>query len=271
LKAMPYPAPVHFFGGDPFFRLDQLEPLLACARVNQMSGEISTTAAWVEDGDQVRQVLLRLKGKVHALQICASRQLGDRYGTSRIELLVGEARRLGIVPSLICSTGPGSPLPREILAMQCVNSVMGYFAIVPERSLIEAAVPPDPTSSYLLKSPPRRRRCAEFFDFVIVPGGDVYPCVPGIGVHALRLGSLERESAFDILLRTMGDEQYWKLWTDGPYHLYEEAQTCGAAEFLYPGYVDSCHFHRHFLSDPRFAEVISERRTAQPAVSGELT
>jgi hypothetical protein len=269
LAAIPTPTSVYLFGCEPFFQPDNVEEVLACAQRNQMASEIWTTGAWVENQVGVRKMLARLAGKLYALSICTSRELLDRVGIDRIELLIAEARGIHLGVSIRCAIGPLSPFPRELLALETLNADAGFLHVIPLSSLTEGTRSPDRQPGYLLDEPPLRRRCAGLLDFLIAPGGDVYPCARGIGVPALRLGSLNNESVLDIIRRTLANSALRKLRAEGPYYLYKAVKGSKARNLLYPGYVDCCHFHHHALSDPELAQIVSRTEEKLDSQGGD--
>ena len=252
LDAVLVPAPLHLFGGEPFSRIDDLERVLCCAQHNLLSAEISTGVSWVESSEQVRTVLERFAGKLHGIEITVSGSPLDSKSIDRIESLVAECRRASLFVSVRCSVGPGSPFPKELLALEALNRRASFIQSTPNTALILAAEPAEARSAWLVDSPPRRR-CAELFNFVIVEGGDCYPCLEGVGLSALCLGSLERESALAILQRALADRHFQSLRNLGPHRLFTYLRSSQASDRLEPGYVDACHFHRHILSNPALA------------------
>jgi hypothetical protein len=151
------------------------------------------------------------------------------------------------------------------LALEALNSRSGFISIVPDLALIESARQSPEASRYLLPEPPFHRRCAELFEFVVVAGGDCFPCIPGAGIPALCLGSLERESPIEILKRTMGDPRYVRLWNEGPFHIFDKVRSSDAGPKLYEGYADACHFHRQALLDASMAPIATRLDFPVPA------
>ena len=116
-------------------------------------------------------------------------------------------------------------------------------------------------AGYLLPAPPRYARCAELMGFVIVPGGDVYPCSSGIGFAQLRLGNIEAEAIESVVRRAMADDALRRLHDNGPFYLYEACAESGESARLAAGYVSACQFHRHVLADPTLAAVAAAANT----------
>ncbi len=252
LAAVALPTLVYLYGGEPFFRVADLEQTLACARTHQMYGEIATGVTWVENPEQVRAVFEKLNGMVRGITIQTSRQALEAGGIERLAVLLRECRLAGILASIRCFVGPDSPFPRELLALEDVNSQGAMLVVAPEEIDAGQTQPP---AGYLLETPPLRRRCADLFDLVVVAGGDCYPCLAGAGLDGLCLGSIEREPVLDVLRRATGGERYRRLREEGPYSLFELARRSEAAGRLSAGYVDACHFHRHVLRDPLLRSV----------------
>jgi|RhiMetdeSRZDD1v2_1073273.scaffolds.fasta_scaffold89259_4 hypothetical protein len=257
-KPARFPSPVSLgvCGGEPFLRPNDLDRLLTCSQRNQLIAEVWTTAAWVETEESVFKMLHGFVGRIHAILIYTTRQIIDLIGLESIELLVAAARKLGLGFSIHCAIGPDTPFPRDLLTLESINCDTSILQVVPLSSLTDGTRPPDPCGSFLLEEPPLRRRCAELFSFLIAPGGDVYPCSRGLGLQALRLGSLRSETVEVIIQRTIENRALAKLRADGPYYLYRALKASKDGGLLYPGYVDSCHFHHHALTDPRLAEAV---------------
>jgi hypothetical protein len=239
-----------------------------------MFAEVTTRAGWVEDREQIRGVLNRFTGKVFALVLSLTRQSIDAVGLERIEMLMDEAKSLGIAYSVRCPIGPGSPIPRDVLALEAMNSRSGFVSVVPDVSLLERLGNSDEAQPYLLPEPPLRRRCAELFEFVVVAGGDCFPCLPGAGIPELCLGSLDREPALQIMKRAMTNPRHLRLWKEGPFHLYQSIRNSEASVRLSRGYADACHFHRQALRDSRMSRVVASQidlpAPTAPGLFGEL-
>ncbi len=269
LAAVLVPAPLHILGGEPFAHIDDLERILSCAKDNLLSGEITTGAAWVEGAAQVRGLIERFAGKLHSIEVEVCGSPIDAARIEQIETLITECRRASIFISLRCSVGPSTPFPKQLFALETLNRKASFIQSVPNTALILAAEP-ETKAAWLLDAPPRRR-CAELFNFVIVEGGDCYPCIEGVGLAALRLGSLECEPALAIMQRAMADRSCQHLRKVGPQPLFVHIQKSEASSRLAPGYVDACHFHRHILSDPVLALEAShfELERTSPSIAME--
>jgi hypothetical protein len=258
LAVLPSPTVVRLMGGEPFYRPDDLERVVKSAVQSGMASEIWTTAAWVEDRAGVRDMVRRFQGTVHAIQVTTNRRLIGQTGVERIEMLMEEVRRAEMGFVIRCSVGPGAPLPRELLAFEAFNSDSAFMQVVPLPEITDGSRPPDPDGGRLLLSPPpTRRRCASLFAFFVMPGGDAYPCDRGVGMAALRLGSLKDESVSAIMRRTVANAALRKLHDCGPQFLYQAVQAAPEARLLYRGYVDACHFHHHLLSDSQLSSVVA--------------
>lgn len=95
-----------------------------------------------------------------------------------------------------------------------------------------------------MSKPPRHSRCAERMGFVIVTGGDVYPCASGVGCLELKLGNLNSQSVSELIGAATSNATLLQLRTSGPYFLYEEDPRPIPGS---PGYLGACDFHRQLL------------------------
>lgn len=247
---MPRPTPLQIYGGEPFDAIEDLRTVLQTARRNAMVGEIWTVGAWAIDDEVVRERFDRIAGYVHALVVCVPPGPADESALERITRLMRESRQRDISVCLRCSTAPGAPVPREIFALDSVNERISFIIIGADYDAYDVAVRQGVKPEQLLSAPPRHRRCAELFQLVVLPGGDVYPCDAGAGLDALRLGSLHTASVDEIMARLRGDTDMSRLRDRGVYAVYRLLVDAGAPENVCAPYVDACHFHRKLLSDP---------------------
>jgi hypothetical protein len=258
---------LYVLGGEPFSRLDDLERILAAGVRNQLTSEVATTAAWATDTARVKAALAQLHGKLASVQIFTTHALLARSGVEPIRRLMGEARAARLSVVLRCSVGPGAPFPRELLSLDEFNDEMTLLDVMPLAPPKGQAAPPG-DEAFLLPEVPVRRRCAEVFTFLVAPGGDVYPCLRGLGADALRLGSLRREAMSDIVARAAASAALGKLRAEGPRHLYDAVSGSPAKRLLHSGYLDSCHFHNHALHEPDMACVVRGCEAALAARRG---
>ena len=94
-----------------------------------------------------------------------------------------------------------------------------------------------------------------------MPGGDVYPCLAGLGITQLRLGNLAEQTAEEVIGSAIMDPGLCHLRARGPRHLFDRIASSAAAKSLRSGYLDPCDFHRHVLQTPAFARVLQESET----------
>lgn len=253
--ALATPVRVSLLGADAFFQPAALDRIVGAAHAHAMVVEVWTTAAWAVDADTVHTQLARFAKGADALQIYTTRTLLDQIGLDRIDWVVAEARRAQLGVSLRYAIAPDAPLAREIAALETFNADTGFLHVTPLARVIEGAAVLDPATPFLLTQPPAGRRCADLFALFVAPDGAVYPCARGVGARALRLGSLETQSVGDIVRAALAREDLERLRHDGPLPFYRAAQASSAAHRLSRGYVDSCHFHTHLLSDAELAAV----------------
>ena len=230
-------------GAEPFARVDALEKILRCGANNKLLGHVWTTGAWVTNTESVRAVLDRLSGTMHAITLHVGADSLEELGPAPFNTLLHAIResRLGLV--IECCVRPGSQLPLALLGSEIVNNNSTFIRIVP---------PTEPTgkaatdSEYFLTAAQPYDRCAERFSLTLLPNGDVYPCLRGIGIEAMKLGSLSQQSAGHILRQARESALLARLRTEGPAHLFELAQAAGewTAD---AGFVDSCELHTNLL------------------------
>jgi len=249
-KAFPTPPVIQVLGGDPFLSIDDLVHVLDTVERNRFLVEVSTTGLWVESASQVSETFDRLDGKVHAIFVDTSRQLLDRIGLHRMELLLVEARKRRLGVKIRCGVAADTPFPNDLMALDVMNADTSITQVVPMPHSHGTG------GQWILEAPPLRRRCAEFFAFFVAAGGDVYPCSHGAGLSALRLGSLSKESILAIVERAIALTGLKELRDNGPHSLYQAIRHSGHGDRLLPGFVDACHFHRHVLSDPALNQII---------------
>jgi len=262
LACLPIPTGLYVSGAEPFAQIDDLERLLDCALRNRMLAELVTTVSWVDSQGTANSVIERFAKKVHLLTVVTSQADSERYGLARLEHLLGALREFDINTSIRCSIGPGEPFPREVLALEVVNCDTSVIRVEPRAGA--SADGAEWPAGYLLPAPPRYARCAELMGFVIVPGGDVYPCSSGIGFSQLRLGNIEAEPIESVVRRTMADAALRKLHDKGPYYLYELCSESADSARLAAGDVSACQFHRHVLADPKLVAVAASANTINP-------
>jgi hypothetical protein len=256
------PCQISFFGGEPLTRPDDLERLLDRAIAFQMAGEVWTTAAWVRNYDQAYDTLKALHPKVHGLHVHANARLLDRVGLDRIEDLLNAAYAAAVPVHIRCGVGPGFPLPRALLALAPLSSDSSFV----HATHIYLDTPPDRESNggagFYLQEPPRLR-CAEKFGFLVLPGGDVFACVAGLGFEQLRLGNLAVQTAAEIVAGALARPDLCRLRASGVRHLFDRIAATFAAGLLRPGYLDPCDFHRHVLRTPELVRVLEQAETLE--------
>jgi hypothetical protein len=236
-------------GAEPFARVDTLEKILRCGANNKLLGHVWTTGAWVSNTESVRAVLDRLSGTMHAVTLHVGADSVEELGLAPFDTLLHAIResRLGLV--IECCVRQGSRLPLELLGSEIVNNNSTFIRIVP---------PTEPTSEaanhseYFLAAAQPYDRCAERFSLTLLPNGDVYPCLRGIGIEAMKLGSLSQQNAGDVLQRARESTSLARLRTEGPAHLFDLAQAAGewCAD---AGFVDSCQLHANLLTKTSLA------------------
>jgi hypothetical protein len=231
-------------GAEPFAQIEGLEKILRCGAANKLLGHIWTTGAWVTSAESVSTVLERLSGTIHAVTLRVDADEIDGLGLAPCETLLGVLRekRLGAV--IECCVRPGSQLPLKLLGSESINNNSSFIRIVPTP---EWAGPRGNDGDYFLETAQPYDRCAERLSLTVLPNGDVHPCLRGIGVDAMKLGSLSGESAEEILHRARNSRPLARLRDEGPAHLFKLAQAAGEwnAE---TNFVDSCELHVRLLT-----------------------
>jgi hypothetical protein len=231
-------------GAEPFAGIEDLEKILRCGAANNLVGHIWTTGAWVTSAELVRAVLDRLSDTMHTITLCIDADELDELGLGRCETLLNALRekRLGAV--IECCVRPDSPLPLKLLGSESINNNSSFIRIVPAPGKADARENP---ADYFLGTPQPYDRCAERLSFTVLPDGDVYPCLRGIGVDAMKLGSLSRQRAEEILHRARNSRPLARLRSEGPAHLFELARAAGEWT-TETNFVDACELHVKLLA-----------------------
>ena len=245
-STLPNPTGLYISGAEPFSQLEDLEALLGCAARNKMASEVVTTVFWAESLTAAVEVLKRLRPHLHLLTIFINRADLTRFGVVFLENALLAARQLNLSFQIHVGLEPGQPFPREILGLEVVNCDTSVIRVEPTRGAVRQQGIEWP-SEYLLTAPPRYARCAELMGFVVVPGGDVYPCAGGVGIKQLCLGNLETDTVATIAQKATARAELRQLRNQGPFFLYEESQRSPALTSPSPGYLSSCDFHRQWL------------------------
>lgn len=247
---LPRPCLLSLLGGEPIVHPEALERLVAEAACYDMAIEVWTTGSWVGDYDETLTTLLHLKKGIQGLRIHLSARILEDVGLPRLErlLVAAEAARLPVW--IRCATGPRMPFPREILALESLNSQTSFIHTFPTNE------PDDELGSaaaeFLLPTP-SRMRCAAKFAFFVTPGGDAFPCLGGLGLDALRVGNLKLQPAAEIIAAIRDRTDLCALHRAGPGSLFDRLAASQVASSLRHGYLDPCDFHRHALSTPELA------------------
>ena len=248
---LPTPPGLYVAGAEPMAQLPDLERILDCAKLHRMPVELVTSAYWVDSLEIAEAVLDRLRTRVHLLTITTRRSDVDSYGLAAIDLLLQAIRRFDISIQILVTVGPEEPFPKELLALEVVNSDSTVIRIEPMYPNDRSQLSPQSGAwpeGFLMESPPRHARCAELLGFVITPGGDVYPCSNGIGFPELLLGNMTTHTIVEMLDKALAGPQLNKLREEGPYFLFDDFRRSLPLEVLPAGYVSSCDFHRQVMA-----------------------
>jgi hypothetical protein len=162
---------------------------------------------------------------------------------------------LNISFQLHVGVGPGQPFPKELLGLEVINCDTSIIRVEPVRG---GQTGPDGVQwppGYLLDTPPRYARCAELMGFVIVPGGDVYPCASSVGFPQFRIGNMEMQTVAEIIRSAMTGAELQQLRREGPFFLYQSLRGSNNAKALPRGFVSSCDFHRWILANVSSTEM----------------
>jgi len=244
----PSPLELRIVGAEPFANVGALREILLCAQANKMIGHVWTTGRWATDEASTQAVLDRLTGLIHAVTLHTGAPAIDEIGIAPLERLIRVLRgnKLGTV--IECAVGPNSRLPLELFALDIVNSTSSFIRIVPAAPDADAGTGPQQgDDDFFLPAPQQFDRCAERFSFTVLPNGDVYPCLKGIGFEAMMLGSLSRQSMTEIVDTAQQNTALARLRNEGPAHLFELARAAA------PGiddlrFADSCQLHTGLLA-----------------------
>ena len=226
---LPSPTGVYISGAEPFSQIEDLESLLDRAAQNGMMAEVVSSPFWADSDAAIDAVMKRVGRKINLLTILAGRKEVDCYGLATLERLLLAVRRCNMNFQLHVGVGPSQPFPKELLGLEVINCDTSVIRVDPVSDGQTAGSCDRWPRGYLLESPPKYARCAELMGFVIVPGGDVYPCLSGIGYTQLRIGNMETQTVQEIMQTAMHSDALRKLRNEGPFFLYEvlrELQRC---------------------------------------------
>jgi hypothetical protein len=267
-RPLPRPCSISFFGGEPLARPDDLERLLDTALEFRLAGEVWATPAWVESYDQAFELLQRLHPKIHGLYVHTNAKLIERCGMDLMENLLNAAHAAAVPVQIRCGVGPGFPLPRALLALEQISSDSSFvhvtYIYLDSAPSQQNGRDRDGHELGFYLPEPSRLRCAEKFGFMVMPGGDVYPCLAGLGLEQLRLGNLAEQTAEEVIVSAIMRPGLCRLRATGPRHLFDRIAASPAVKSLRSGYLDPCDFHRHALQSPELARVLQESETLDP-------
>jgi hypothetical protein len=261
---LPSPTSMALLGGEPLAFPEQLQLLLERTAKHKIAVEVWSTPSWVRDKSHAVDVLTQASAHMHALRIHINRRLLDEAGSQRLEWLLDACRAVGVAIYIRCGVSANYPLPRELFAYEAVNSDSTFLSVLPLRhdQLPVALATNDPGSSEATLSVVPRQRCAEKLGFFVAPGGDVFPCLAGVGVPQLRLGGLQNSSVAQIMATAKRSSVLMQLHACGPAVLYDLPDPDDAG----PRFVDACDFHRtRLLSAPAVTETRRAGRAVPPA------
>jgi Iron-sulfur cluster-binding domain len=246
---LPDPAGLYISGAEPFTQIDDLEKLLDCAAHNKMMVEVVSSVSWADSDATTDAVLRRLARKMQLLTILTGREEVDRHGLVALERLLLATRRFNMSFQLHVGVGLGQPFPKELLSLEVLNCDTSVIRVEPVSGGQADKNGSRWPQGYLLDTPPRYARCAELMGFVIVPGGDVYPCSSSIGFTQFRIGNMETQTVQEILQSATANAELQKLRSEGPFFLYQSMRDSKQAGALPRGFVSSCDFHRWILAN----------------------
>jgi hypothetical protein len=268
---LPDPAGLYISGAEPFAQIDDLEKLLDQAAQNKMPAEVVSSVSWADSEATVNAILGRLRGKIQLLTILTGREEIDRHGLAALDRLLLATRRFNMSFQLHVGVGSGQAFPKELLSLEVVNCDTSVIRVEPVNSVQTGKNGSQWPQGYLLDTPPRYARCAELMGFVIVPGGDVYPCASSIGFTEFRIGNMETETVQEIVLNAMTTAELQKLRSEGPFFLYQSLRDSKQAGAIPRGFVSSCDFHRWMLTNASSTETSARSLLRQCAHHAQPT
>jgi hypothetical protein len=254
-RILPSPLSLHISGGEPFNDPPSLELLLQAARRNLMVTEVTTGGLWAKREKEAIDMLERFCGLINPLTVFVSDDQLNMHGVDHLVHVLEHAKRLKISTTILCGISPNSRFPRQILALEPLNSRSTIIRTVPLISQIRTS---SDLNRFGAPSPPRYRRCAELMGLLIFPGGDLYPCSRSYGKTSMRLGNLDVDDMNSVASRIFDDHHLRRLKDFGPHFIFEACGESDAKSSLRKAYVDSCDFHLHALSDPALSVVTDE-------------
>ena len=245
------PTGLQIAGGEPFHNQDDLDVLLDCALRNHMVPEVVTFARWADSLRSTNDILARFKGKLNPLTIYAHSSQIEKYGIEHIRFALEVADKLDTNVTVLCDVGSNRDLLVELFDLESINCRTSIIRV--SHSQYKKTTPHDAVQ-FLLPEPPRHRRCAELMGFTIVPGCDIYPCSSSIGIRSFCAGNLKKQPVEDIMKSIYFNHTFNKLRNEGPHYIFRSITSAGKRDLLREGYMDTCDFHGHVLTDPVFLE-----------------
>ncbi len=242
-------------GGEPCDDLSALSAVTATARQHGMFTQVVSAGYWAQD--RCESCMDVLKEATDLLVISVSARRAREAGVGHVDTLIRAARARELPCSLQLVLDDGDDWPLDLVRLPILSEDSLMISVVPAASTY--ATIPESSALLLDQLPPRR--CSELFGFMVVPNGDVYPCLPMVGIESMRIGNLRTDSIEEILTGVFTRPDLREYAQCGPGGLIPLAISQAKGDLLPRSYLDQCHFHWKYLAD---AELAALTRDWQP-------
>jgi MoaA/NifB/PqqE/SkfB family radical SAM enzyme len=245
-----FPGPrLEILGGEPFVHLDTLLNVVRYAAHVGFHPEVSTNGFWATNPHATRLVVTRLReAGVRTLVIVTDTYHLRFVSIGNLKNLVDAVRDDGLIITIVYRAMKTDTVPLDILELRSVNTAISEVVFQPWLPV----GPPDPINGNVfaieLGLPPPLP-CRSRLRLVVSPSGDVYPCLAGTFIPALKLGNAKlhplarilEDSQHNIRLRSLANLGARGLVSRKAMHKLEND-----ASLLY---ADNCWLCQKLLSD----------------------
>lgn len=210
---------VEILGGEPFLHFSDLRDIVQCASGYRFRTEVVTNGFWAIDYDETERLLDDLvRAGLDELTLAVDSYHRKFISLANIELVMAGMRRRGREVNIIYRVARADDLDQALLRSDLVNSGITTITVVPWAPLA-GSDPRVDGQFFLERVGSSALGCRGLFRLVVLPGGDVAPCVVGAfkGLH--RIGNLLDSSGPEILSRVQDDPLWPYLRECGPMQL----------------------------------------------------
>ena len=248
---------VEILGGEPFLYYKDLRDIVRCASQLGFRTEVVTNGFWATTEESTRrQVGDLLDVGLDELTLTVDTYHLRHVSVANIQRAITEIRRRGREVNIIYRVARADALDTELIRLPAVNSGITAITVVPWVPLGHRG--PDIDQRFVCRplgnSSPG---CKNLFRFVVLPGGDVAPCVVGgfRGLH--RVGNLNETPAAEILTRIQTDPLLTYLYDQGPNQLTSFLASRDGTDELQVN-ASTCHLCYKVFSDGRLSSAVRD-------------